>query len=82
MSRNHTAIHAQRAVDVSFALSLVRSARCSSRKRYTAGVCIALTYTAMILQRISPMVWTTMPDLAVVIVCLASVCSALAGQIA
>jgi hypothetical protein len=82
MSRNRTAILVNRTVEVSVFPSSPRCACSSSRGPNAAGLRIALTCSAMILQRIEPMVWAVMPEMAVVIICLASGCSALAGRIA
>ena len=82
MPRNLTAILIPSAAEASAPPSSPPSARRSGRWPRAAGLRIALTWTAMILQRILPVVWAVMPDKAVVVVCLACGCSALAVRIA
>lgn len=82
MSRSRTAILAECAVEPSVPVSSPKSARRSRCVPRAEDLRIALTYTAMLLQRILPMVWAAMPDKAPVVVCLASGCRALAGRMA
>jgi len=82
MSHIRTAILVQHAVEISVPPFSPRNACSFCKSTHAVGLRIALIYTALILQRVLPVVCTVMPEMALVIVCLASECSALAGRIA